>query len=109
MDKYGGNGADRAAYIEAYGGRTYIVDRVKDGASIRVPYFAVGIIGGIQPDRLATMLLSGDDDGLVARFVFSWPEPRAPIRPRRAPDNVAALGKLRWLLSLAQDSLGRTR
>ncbi len=106
MDKYGGNGADRAAYIEAFGGRPHIVDRVKDGASIRVPYFSVGIIGGIQPDRLATMLLHGDDDGLVARILFSWPEPRKPIRPHRSPDNEAALGALRWLLPLAQEQLG---
>jgi Protein of unknown function (DUF3987) len=103
MDKYGGNGADRAAYIEAYGGRACIIDRVKDGASLRVPYFSVAIIGGIQPDRLASMLLAGDDDGLCARFAFVWPEAQRPTRPRRAPDNLSALGALRWLLTLAPE------
>ena len=105
MDKYGGNGADRAAYIEAYGGRPYVIDRVKDGASIRVPHFSVGILGGIQPDRLASMLLAGDDDGLAARFLFSWPDPLPPTRPHRAPDNLSALGALRWLLTLLPDQV----
>lgn len=110
MDKYGGSGADRAAYLEAYGGRACIVDRVKDGASLRVPFFSVGILGGIQPDRLASMLLAGDDDGLVARFLFCWPESQRPIRPRRAPDNVAALDRLRWLLTLSPQELdGRSK
>ena len=103
MDKYGGNGADRATFLEAFGGRSYVVDRVKEGASIRVPFLSVGILGGIQPDRLGTMLLAGDDDGAAGRFLYSWPEPRRPIRPRRSPNNLAALGALRRLLTLQQD------
>jgi hypothetical protein len=103
MDKYGGNGADRASYLEAFGGRPCVIDRVKDAASLRVPHFSVGILGGIQPDRLATMLLAGDDDGLCAQFLFAWPEPQQPTRPRYSAHNIAALGRLRWLLTLAPE------
>lgn len=100
LDKYGGNGSDRAFYLESFGGRPYVIDRVKDATALRVPFLSVGVLGGIQPDRLASLLLSGDDDGLAARFLYAWPEAGRPKRPRRAPDNGTALGALRWLLTL---------
>lgn len=35
----------------------------------------VGILGGIQPDLLRTLQLHNtDDDGLMSRFLFCWPE-----------------------------------
>ncbi|MCB5176886.1 DUF3987 domain-containing protein [Microvirga lenta] len=75
MSRYGGNGAsDRPAWLEAYGGGTYVVDRVKDdGKPVRVPRFSVCILGGIQPDPLINMV-QGTDDGLQARFIPFWPE-----------------------------------
>ena len=39
LDKYGGDGAERAFWIEAYGGRFKVVDRVKfDGQELVVPH-----------------------------------------------------------------------
>ncbi|GLS18108.1 hypothetical protein GCM10007874_11240 [Labrys miyagiensis] len=73
FDKYGGGGADRAFAIEMYGGRAYVVDRVKNAEPIRIPHLSIGILGGVQPDKLADML-SGPDDGLVARMLWAWPE-----------------------------------
>lgn len=68
------NGTDRPAWLEAYTGGSYVVDRVKDeGVEVRVPRFSVGILGGIQPERLIDMLQS-TDDGLQARFIPFWPE-----------------------------------
>ncbi|MBI0535090.1 DUF3987 domain-containing protein [Roseomonas sp. KE2513] len=86
MDRYGsggGGGADRAFYLEAWNGAEHVADRVKDRAEGRrggtvIPHLTVGILGGIQPDRVASLLLSGDDDGLAARFLYTWPDP-API------------------------------
>jgi hypothetical protein len=100
MDRYGGNGSERALWLEAYGGRPYQMDRVKDDKPIRTRMLAVCITGGIQPDRLASMILNGDDDGLAARLIYAWPEPRPPKRPTRFIDNLAAHARLRRLSEL---------
>jgi hypothetical protein len=82
MDRYGNAaaGGDRAFYLEAYGGREHVADRVKDRAEGReggtvIPHLTVGVLGGIQPDRCASLMMGGDDDGLSARFLYTWPEP----------------------------------
>ena len=101
LDKYGGAGGDRAFYLESYGGRAYAVDRMKDPEPTVVPSLSVGIMGGIQPDRLATLILSGDDDGLAARFLYLWPERVPPQRPKgQLPSG--AKGKLSKLFELKE-------
>lgn len=76
---------------------------MKDGHNeISVPHLLWGILGGIQPDRLKTMLLAGDDDGLSARFLYTWPNPQPPRRARsglnigRAQEWLARLRALPW-------------
>ncbi|MBS0237757.1 MAG: DUF3987 domain-containing protein [Proteobacteria bacterium] len=87
FDRYGGSGNDRAFWLEAYGGRSYRFDRVNlKGESINIPFCAVSLLGGLQPDRLNTLLLCGDDDGLAARMLYAWPDPVVPRRPARVPD-----------------------
>jgi hypothetical protein len=78
------NPAGRAFWIEAYGGRPFRVERVKHPEPILVPRHAVAVYGTTQPERLA--LLMGDaDDGLLARLLWTWPEP-IPFRlGRQAP------------------------
>lgn len=105
MGKYGnGNaGADRGFWLQSYEGKRWSSDRVKDGDDAPdVPHLTVGILGAFQPDRLASALLVGDDDGLPARFLYSWPVQSAtvPPRPGRDPlpiDLIAALRRLRDL------------
>lgn len=81
LDRYSGGG-DRQFWLQAYGGRPWTPDRVKDGdQEIAVPHLTWGIVGGIQPDRLASLLLAGDDDGLAARFIYCWPDAATPKRP----------------------------
>jgi hypothetical protein len=72
----GKSGGERAMYLEAFGARLFVIDRVKDvdGPTIIEHFFAC-ISGGTQPDRLVEMLLRGSDDGLSARFLYAWPEP----------------------------------
>ena len=88
LDKYGGGaGAEHAFWLEAWGGRSKVVDRVKfEGKELVVPHLSIGVLGGIQPDRLATLILSGDDDGLAARFILLWPEPAPLTRPTKRAD-----------------------
>jgi hypothetical protein len=50
FDKYGGGGADRAFALEMYGGRAYVVDRVKNPDPIRIAHLSIGVLGGVQPD-----------------------------------------------------------
>jgi hypothetical protein len=74
-DRYGGNGGDRAFFLEPWNGGSYIVDRVKHrGKPLRISRAALAILGGIQPDRLREAL-AGADDGLAARFAYIWPDP----------------------------------
>jgi hypothetical protein len=53
---------------------------------VHVDRLAIGVVGSIQPDRLRTLLLNSDDDGLLARFLPLWPDPAPIRRPDRLPD-----------------------
>ncbi len=89
MDAYSGKaGAERAFWLQAYEGKRWAADRVKDaGDAHDVAHLTWAIIGGIQPDRVGSLLLRGDDDGLSARFIYIWPEAPADISdpPTGAP------------------------
>jgi hypothetical protein len=106
FDRYNGKGADRPFWIEAYGGRPYRYDRVKYDESIEIPHCAVSILGGIQPDRLDRLLLSGDDDGLSSRFLYAWPDPVRPQRPTAVPDKAGLLESLRRIAQITFDRIG---
>jgi hypothetical protein len=97
MNSY--NEAGRAFWIEAYGGRPYRVERQKHPEPIVVPRLAVAMTGGVQPDKLAK-LMNDADDGLLARYVWLWPE-AIQFRLSRATPGVTwaidALDRLRLL------------
>jgi hypothetical protein len=74
LERYSGGGSDKSFWLEAFGGRPYVVDRVKDGGvPVQVPRLGVSMLGGMQPDRLMEMVLA-KDDGLTTRFLHFWPE-----------------------------------
>ena len=104
-------GGDREFWLEAYGGRPYTIDR-KSAAkgTIMVPFNGVSVCGGIQPAKLAEALFQSSDDGLVARFLWAWPDKLDTVtRPRQAADIGALEGLYRRLdgLTWGQDSEGR--
>jgi len=103
FDRYGGKGADRAFWIESYGGRFYTIDRVKHQLPIRIPYLLSSIMGGIQPDRLSG-LMNGADDGLVSRFLWFWPSPIPPFRPYIQADHELILEAMKKLSGLTVSS-----
>jgi hypothetical protein len=99
FNRYSGGG-DRPFWIEAYGGRPYVVDRQKNDEPLRIPFLSISVVGGIQPDKLVQLLMGGEDDGLASRVLMAWPNPVPPKRPTQKPDNSMALSAMRRLHSL---------
>jgi hypothetical protein len=57
FNRYGGNGADRAFYLECWNGGAYVCDRVRyHGSPVRIEHASLAAIGGMVPDRLARRL-----------------------------------------------------
>ena len=100
-DRYGGNGADRAFFLEAWDGGAYVADRVKHrGQPVRIERTSLAILGGMPPDRLREAL-AGADDGLAARLVYIWPDP-VPILPLVRDDDAEAYARRAQLMAAAQ-------
>lgn len=99
MDRYNAGG-DRPFWLEAYGGRSFSVDRKSNPEPVIVDRLAVAVLGGTQPDKLESLLVKTDDDGLLARFVTVFPDPVPLSRPQGRIDEAglqAALERLRGL------------
>ena len=86
MGRYS-NGSDRQFYLESYGGRPHTQDRM-GRPEVYVANLTIGMLGGIQPDKLGNLLLQSADDGFLARQCPIWPEPVERGRPRTAPSPV---------------------
>ena len=86
FDRYTPGG--REFWLEAYGGRPFVIDRKGSPEPTCVPFNGVSVVGGIQPEKLADALFGKGkpDDGLVARFLWAWPDRPAYQRPRRCGD-----------------------
>ncbi len=98
MTRYSGGGSDRPFWLEADGGRGFSVERLcRD--PVHIDFLSVGVLGGIQPDRLKTLPFKSDDDGLLARFLpVSRP---APIkRPTAGADEAFLSTAFERLLAL---------
>jgi hypothetical protein len=100
FDRYSGGG-DREFWLEAFGGRSYVIDRKGKDEPIRIPSLSVCVLGSMQPDKLASCVLRTSDDGFAARFLWCWPDAKPPLRPRQAPDPNFAYEKLSALLALS--------
>jgi hypothetical protein len=60
MNSY--NDAGREFWIEAYGGRSYRVERQKNREPIDVQRLVVAAYGGTQPAKIAGLLKEADDE-----------------------------------------------
>jgi hypothetical protein len=107
FDRYAPGG--REFWLEAYGGRPFSIDRKGHKGPISIPFNGVSVLGGIQPAKLASALLSSPDDGLVARFLWAWPDKVAFRRPTVAANLDTLEGIYRRLEALpwGHDSEGR--
>lgn len=88
FDRYSPGG--REFWLEAYGGRPFAIDRKGAKDPIIIPFNGVSVLGGIQPAKLAATLLDSPDDGLVARFLWAWPDKVPYARPTQ-PGNLDTL------------------
>lgn len=88
FDRYSPGG--REFWLEAYGGRSFTIDRKNMKAPLSISFNGVSVLGGIQPAKLAAALLGSPDDGLTARFLWAWPD-KVPFRRPRAVANVEYL------------------
>ena len=77
MSRYSG-GQDNEFWLEAWNGNSYLVERM-GRPPITVEHLLVGVVGGLQPDKLSRSFI-GDQDGMYARICFSWPS-EPPYRP----------------------------
>ena len=99
MTRYSGGGSDRPFWLEAYGGRPYTVERMGRDP-VTVERLSIGVMGGIQPDRMRTLLMKSDDDGLLARFLPIWPHPAPVKRPTLLHDEMFMENVIGRLLKL---------
>jgi hypothetical protein len=96
--KYGGDG-DAAYFLERRDGAPATTDRVKTG-NVHADPALLSVFGGIQPERMSSLMLIRPDDGLVARFCYFYPDPATRHRPTKVVNKdllAAALRRLRGL------------
>ena len=104
LDKYGGSGSDRAFAIEMYGGRSYVVDRVKNPEPLQIRHLSVGVLGGVQPEKLS-IIIDGPDDGLASRLLWAWPDTMPEFTlARTVQDDAQAQTNFARLTDLAMGS-----
>ncbi|MDF3856390.1 YfjI family protein [Paracoccus pantotrophus] len=99
MSRYSGGGSDRPFWLEAYGGRAYSVERMGRDP-VYIDRLTLGVLGGIQPDRLRSLLIKSDDDGLLARLMPVWPHPAPVKRPEVFHDETFIENAIARLLTL---------
>lgn len=83
------------------------MDRKSNPEPVIVDHLSVSVLGGTQPDKLETLLVKTDDDGLLARFLTVFPDPVPLSRPNGQIDHrrlEMALENLRDLSGLRDDN-----
>ncbi|MEP6019259.1 MAG: DUF3987 domain-containing protein [Paracoccaceae bacterium] len=110
MDRYSGGG-DRPFWLESFGGRSFSVDRKNSPEPIMVDHLSISVLGGTQPDKLDSLLVHSDDDGLLARHLVAFPEQVALSRPTATLDTARAQDAMKRLRALEPciDDKGRKR
>jgi Protein of unknown function (DUF3987) len=107
MSRYSG-GEDNGFWLEAWNGGPYVVERMN--RSQRIDNLLIGVVGGMQPDKLARSF-EGDQDGMYARVLFSWPREPAVTKLTDGAqeidaDLLNALGRINKLAEIAPEADG---
>ena len=93
------SGSDRPLYLEAWAAARWTINRVSLERPLEIPSASLSMIGGIQPEKLQECLRQEADDGLAARFLYTFPDPtpRVPLHQRAIPDHDFMSGALNRL------------
>jgi hypothetical protein len=85
MRRYSG-GDDTQFWLMAWDGNDYSVERVSR-ASFKLKHLLVGVVGGMQPDKLRDLFKT--DDGFYARPLYAWLDmpPYRPLPDAKAIDD----------------------
>ena len=86
----------------------YVIDRMKNAEPLRIRHLSIGVLGGVQPDKIPG-IIDGPDDGLASRLLWTWPEPvQGFTLPRKAVDDGEARHAFMRLVDLqpGTDDLG---
>ena len=100
FDRYSGGGGDRAFYLKAFGSRRHVIERKSQAEPLIIDRLSLSVLGGIQPDRLTSIVLKGDDDGFASRFLFTFPDPVPLRRVTSFPDMGSFANHLKKLVEL---------
>jgi hypothetical protein len=84
--KAGGKGADRQFWLRVWSNAPVKVDRKSRKVPAIIPEPWVSVVGSIQPEILPELHI-GRNDGMLDRFLYSYPEPR---RARHTDEVVSA-------------------
>jgi hypothetical protein len=107
MDRYA-RGAERPMWLQTYDGGAYTINRRLHPIPYRIERLTVAALGGAQPSKVSG-LLDGDDDGLIHRFLVSWPDPVPSIGDHTVKiDKASMLKALRriYMLEMNTDMTG---
>lgn len=66
-------GDDKHFWLQGYGGRGYVIDRVGRSDPVVVDQLCLTVIGAITTDCVRSLFVNTEDDGLSARFVHVYP------------------------------------
>jgi hypothetical protein len=84
--KAGGKGADRQFWLRVWSNAPVKVDRKSRKVPAIIPEPWVSVVGSIQPEILPELHI-GRNDGMLDRFLYSYPEPQ---RARHTDEVVSA-------------------
>lgn len=64
-----GDAPGKAYWLEAFNGNGFMLDRIVRGMGRYIECNMVGLLGGIQPDKIRDMMQNASDDGTIQRLI----------------------------------------
>lgn len=109
----GGKGSDRNNLMKMWACAPIIIDRVMNefGEPIRIPHPCLSIMGNIPPAMLGEVVHRRGDDGMIDRWLYTFPDRIAKLKSHeRRPANAeltkewSAIANRLWARRMADDN-----